>query len=156
MTALSSGTVNYKKVSRMSGPGLENPLNTTDASPFTISIGGSDGDVPFELRRHFCSMPTTTINGSPDVFETSTESEAVFRINHRYTTNPLVMSTTTSASINCINWQKERSSCADLNGPMSYSFDVTLVNNGTTYQGIPGPIKVNMRHATGSGIGLTW
>ncbi len=156
MTATSAGTAIYKTNMRMSGPGLENPVNITDTSPFTVGIGGNDGDVPFELRKQFCSMPTTTINGSPDIFETSTESQAVFRILHHYTTNPWYMFPSTDVSINCINWQKERQGCEEVGGTMSYSFGATAVNNGVSYQGIPGPINVNMRHAVGSGLGLTW
>ena len=157
MTAQSSGTVVYKTHTRMSGTGLENPVNITDTSPFTISIGGSDGDVPFELRNQFCSMPTTTINGSPDIFETSTKAEAVYRIIHRYTTNPWFKSKTTDVSINTLNWQKERQGCElVVRGTMSPSFYRTITNNATTYTGIGSPDIVNMRHDVGSGIGLTW
>ncbi len=130
-------------------------MNITDTSPFTISIGGSDG-VPFELRKQYCSMPTTTINGSPDIYKRTTESQAIFRINHRYTQTPLHKSYTTPVSINCINWQKERQGCEEVGGTMSYAFSATAVNNGIIYEGISGPINVNMRHDVGSGIGLTW
>ena len=156
MTASSAGTTSYKTNIRMSGPGLENPVNITDTSPFTFSFGGSDGDVPFELRKHSCSMATTSWNGSPDIFKYTTDSQAIYRINHRYTQNPLFKFYTTPVSINCINWQKEREACLDVGGTMSYAFDAIAVNNGTSYQGISGPINVNMRHVVGSGIGLTW
>ena len=155
MTASSAGTTSYKTNIRMSGENLENPVNITDTSPFTISIGGSDG-VPFELRKQSCSMATTAWNGSPDIFKNTTDSQAIFRINHRYTQNPLFKFYTTPVSINCINWQKERQACVDVGGTMSYAFDAIAVNNGTSYQGISGPINVNMRHVVGSGIGLTW
>lgn len=155
MTESSAGTTSYKTNIRLSGPNVENPVNITDRSPFTISIGGSDG-VPFELRKQNCSMATTSWNGSPDIFKKTTESQAIFRINHRYTQNPLQKSYTTPVSINCINWQKERQSCEEVGGTMSYAFSATAVNNGIIYEGISGPINVNMRHDVGSGLGITW
>jgi len=156
MTAQSSGTVVYKTHTRMSGPGLENPVNITDTSPFTISIGGSEADVPFEFRNQFCSWPTFGLNGSPEVVQTTTKSEAVYQIIHRYTTNPWFKSKTTDVSINTLNWQKERQGCEEVRGTMSYSFNRTITNNATTYTGIGSPDIVNMRHDVGSGIGLTW
>lgn len=133
MTETSAGTTSYKTNMRMSGPNLENPLNITDTSPFTISIGGSDG-VPFELRQQYCSMPTTGWNGSPDIYKKTTESQAIFRINHRYTQTPLHKSYTTPVSIDCINWQKERQGCEEVGGTMSYAFSATAVNNGIIYE----------------------
>ena len=156
MTANSAGTQIYKRNYRMSGPNLENPLNITDTSPFTISIGGNDGDVPFEIRKQYCSMPTTKWNGSPDIFVKTTESQAVFRIVHRYTTAPMYKSPFTNVSINTLNWQKERQGCEDVGGTMSYSFDRPISNNATTYTGVGSPDIVNMRHAVGSGLGITW
>ena len=140
----------------MSGPGLENPVNITDTSPFTISIGGSEADVPFEFRNQFCSWPTFGLNGSPEVVQTTTKSEAVYQIIHRYTTNPWFKSKTTDVSINTLNWQKERQGCEEVRGTMSYSFNRTITNNATTYTGIGSPDIVNMRHDVGSGLGITW
>lgn len=145
-----SGSQKFRKILIMTG--VDNPLNTTNTTPFSISFGGSDGDIPFCVRQHRCDL----ISQNFDLFTSTTEALITFRIAHKYTSNPAMMSYYTSASINCIGWNLERKSCEPVTGKVNESIPAIVANNGISYATIPNGKLLNISHGLNSGIGITW
>ena len=144
------GKVLYTRRNVMTG--VESSINTVSHDPFTVSIGGSEGDIPFSLRSHQCIMPLQ--NG--EFFTATTDSRITFKTTHRYKVNPAVMSTTTTTKITCTLWHNDRSSCGAVYGSRTETFYCDIANNGISYPSIPNSNPVNLTHGSGSGLGITW
>ena len=143
----------YKKILVMTG--VDEPLNQTLFDPFTISQGGTEGDIPFAVRKHKCEMNLGTY-WSPDIYRTTTDAKITFQIVHKYTTNPYLMDPFTWATINCTSWNRERSSCSEVSGTVTERFRCQDANNGTSYATLPNDNQANISHGGNSGIGITW
>lgn len=145
-----NGKTIYTRNSIMTG--VENPINTSSHNPFEISIGGSEGDVPFSVRTHKCTMPM----GNGEFFQATTDAKITFKATHHYKVNPAHTSSATDAKITCSNWDRERSSCGEVYGKSTEIFMCQIANNGTSYPSIPNGNPVNLTHRDGAGLGITW
>ena len=77
------GNPKYTRMSEMTG--VDNPATITSAAPFTISMGGLPGDVPFAIRKHKCEMSM----GDGSVFLVTTDAKITYKVYHKYTANPV-------------------------------------------------------------------
>lgn len=145
-----NGKTRYNRTIQISG--VDNPMTLVKDDPFIISIGGSEGEIPFSVRSHYCVMST----GNGEFFTATTNARITFKVVHRYRVNPAHMSPSTDAKITCLNWDRERSSCNEVYGTATQTFVCPIANNGTTYPSIPNGLPVNLTHRSGAGLGITW
>jgi hypothetical protein len=146
----SAGKALFKRTTQMTG--VENPINITSVVPFSISAGGSEGDIPFSVRTHQCTMPM----GNSEFFTATTDANITFKVTHRYKVNPYHMSPVTNAKITCSAWDRERSNCNEVSGISTETFTCSIANNGVSYPTIPKGGPFNLTHGSGAGLGITW
>ena len=156
LQALPDKQVSYWRLNYRMGPGYENFQSDSSSAPFTISMGGSTGDVPFGMRRQKCSMPYTKPNGSQGAYSVDITSDITFKFEHKYVQKPLFSSSDLEVKINCINWVNERESCVDRPGLSDKSFLRKIATSGASYASIPGSEVVNLSHGPNSGLGIIW
>ena len=145
-----NGKTSYTKKLQMSG--VDNPINITTSDPFSISVGGSEGDIPFSVRVHNCVMPM----GNGEFFSATTNAKITFKVTHRYKVNPAYMSPVTDVKITCSSWDRERFNCGEVSGISTEIFVCPIANNGISYPTIPNGSPVNLTHRGGAGLGITW
>ena len=145
-----NGQTSYTKKLQMSG--VDNPVNITKFDPFSISVGGSEGDIPFSVRVHNC----VSQEGNGGFFSATTDAKITFKVTHRYKVNPAYMSPVTDAKITCSNWDRERLNCGEVSGISTETFICPIANNGISYPTIPNGSPVNLTHRSGAGLGITW
>lgn len=148
--------VSYWRLNYRMGPGYENFQSDSSSAPFTISMGGSAGDIPFGMRRQKCSMPYTKPDGSQGTYGVDVTSDITFKLDHKYVQKPWFPSSDLEVKINCINWVNERESCVDRPGLSDKSFLRKIATSGPTYVSIPGSEVVNLSHGPNSGLGIIW
>jgi len=154
--ATQTGQTIYWRANYRMGPGYENFQSTSSSAPFTISMGGATGDIPFGMRRQNCSMPYTKPDGSQGTYSVDVTSDITFKLDHKYVQKPWFPSSEVEVKINCINWVNERESCVDRPGLSDRSFLRKIGTSGPTYVSIPGSELVNLSHGPNSGLGITW
>jgi hypothetical protein len=148
--------VSYWRLNYRMGPGYENFQSDSSSAPFTISMGGSAGDIPFGMRRQKCSMPYTKPDGSQGTYSVDVISDVTFKFEHKYVQKPWFPSGDLDVNINCINWVNERESCVDRPGFSDKSFLRKIATSGASYASIPGSEVVNLSHGPNSGLGIIW
>lgn len=146
-----SGKESYTTISEMSG--VDNPFKTSSPTPFSLSVGGLPGDVPFAIRKHRCTDLTL---GDGTTFTATTDAKITYKITHRYKSNPWTMSPTTVVEINLTRWDRERQTCDPVYGKTDTTFKPTIANNGVSIITISDGKMANISHGAGSGIGITW
>ena len=154
--AMQNGQASYWRSNFRMGPGYENFQSDSSSAPFTISMGGATGDVPFGMRRQKCSMPYTKPDGSQGTYSVDVTSDITFKLEHKYVQKPLFPSSDIGVKINCINWVNERESCIDRPGLSDKSFLRKISTSGASYASIPGSEVVNLSHGPNSGLGIIW
>jgi hypothetical protein len=144
------GNSSFRKTIEMTG--IDAPLKITATNAFSISIGGSDGEIPFCVRKHKCEMNL----GNSEIYSVTTDANIIFQVVHKYKVNPSCMSPFTTALIACTAWDKERIICDPIVGKTTELITCTVANNGVSYASIPNGRVLNMSHGNTSGIGITW
>lgn len=153
VSEMRAGTMYYKRVFKATGVGSS--VDSTSTNAFTIALGGSDGDIPFCVRKHKCVDKYNTYGVWEDYVYT-TDAFVIYKVTHKYVTSPAAMASQSRARIRCTQWDRERSNCNEVNGKMDQDFYGTIANNGVSYISIPGSLDVNMSAGDSHGVGITW
>ena len=101
----SNGVESFRTTQTMTG--VDNPVSYTDTTPFTFSVGGSTGDVPFEIRRRLCVMQL----GASDYYTNKVTASVTFRVKREYVSNPAYISPYTYGKIAFTQWDLQPYAC---------------------------------------------